>query len=148
MCVVPIEPEEGYGWLNGHHTQHRWKRQRVRLVEWGQTHRWQKEVVCNLISVIHVCDPNSASRTIFSVFVCLLINQRRSMEDWMGTTQSMDEKDEGYGWLNGGTHMDERGKVCLSLSHTCVRPLLSQLYHSLCHSILCVCVSVIQQEEG
>ena len=35
----------------------------------------------------------------------------------MSTTHSMDERDKGYGWLNGNTHMDERGGgVCTFIS--------------------------------
>ena len=58
----------------------------------------------------------------------------------MGNTRSMDDRDKGYGWLNGDTHMDGRGKgyVPFPLSYTCVTSIqpAAPFYLSL---MFCVC---------
>ena len=88
VFVVPIQLEEGYSWLNGHHTQHGWKIQGMWLVEWWHTHGWQRQGVRTHLSV-------------------------------------MDGRYTGCGWLNGDTHMDDRGKgyVPISLSCTYATPI-------------------------
>ena len=35
-CITLMR-EKGYGWLNGHHTHYRWRRQGMWLVKWGHT---------------------------------------------------------------------------------------------------------------
>ena len=123
LCATPIQPallsaihvlcvwspfnqrKEEYGWLNGHHTQHRWKRQGVRLVEW--VHTWMTERMDMYPSFCHSRVRPRFSQPHPSLCFCVwpLFNRRRSMEGWMGTTSSVDERDKGV-WLVewGQTH--------------------------------------------
>ena len=123
LCATPIQPallsaihvlcvwspfnqrKEEYGWLNGHHTQHRWKRQGVRLVEW--VHTWMTERMDMYPSFCHSRVRPRFSQPHPSLCFCVwpLFNRRRSMEGWMGTTNSVDERDKGV-WLVewGQTH--------------------------------------------
>ena len=65
-------------------------------------------------------------RSSMFVFLCVTpFNQRGNMAGSMGTAHGMSRRDKGYSWLNGHTHMDDRGKgyVPLSLSCTCATPI-------------------------
>ena len=104
VCVTPIQPEEGYSWLYGHHTQYGWTRQWVRLMN-GDTNIWMtKSRVHTLLSVIHPCEPFSQlfPSLCHPYFVCVCVcvwlsfNQRRSTTGWMGATHNMDDRGKWY----------------------------------------------------
>ena len=71
VCVAVIQPEEGFGWLNGFHTQH----------------GWQREGVCTHISVMELCNPVQPAMP-FSFIHILCVRPTFNQKG-------------GYGWLNG-----------------------------------------------
>ena len=149
LCVAPIQPEEECGRLNGHHTQHGWKRQGVWLVECGHTHMDERGKGCVPFSLSYVCATPIQPAVPFSLSSILCVCVRHSNrggvwlvdwaphKTWMGETRGM-----ACEWGQG--HMDDKGKgTCPSLDYACVRPPSSQLYPSLCHPCY-VCVAPIQ----